>query len=438
MQRRAQELSQVIQGENLQQSGLVEQCLEGLQTAMEELQVAQEELRQKNEEVLRAQETADMERQRYQELFELMPAAYLVTDLYGTVREANHTAASLLEISCSSLIGKPLVVFVPSLQRRSFRTLLNRLSDIMQVQFLDIKLDTWKKNSFQAEIYVDGVRNFYGQVIALRWLVIDVTARKQAELHLREVQRQNLELREADRLKDEFMRMVSHELRTPMNAILGFSELLLQRFSRSPDSQNLMMVQSISRNSRHLLRLIEELLDFSRLQTYQLRLNLDGFDLTELLQSTAAELHSLSEQKDLAFHLILPTEPLMVFNDRSRLHQVIVNLVANAIKFTHEGSVTVELVELPEGRVAIGVRDTGIGIAPEHQAQIFQDFWQVDQSSTRRYPGTGLGLAISRRLVALMRGSLTVESEPGQGSLFRIELPRTVPLEASLPSESFH
>lgn len=274
-------------------------------------------------------------------------------------------------------------------------------------------------------------------MVALRWLIIDATDRKQSEKRLQEVQMQNLELREVDRLKDEFMRTVSHELRTPMTAILGFSELLRQRFVQSPDPQTTMMIECITRNSRHLLQLVEEILDFSKLQEQQLQLCLEEFDLTELLQATTSELQSLAAQKNLAFNLILPSENVMVVNDRLRLRQVVINLISNAIKFTHEGGITIELLELPEGRIAVSVRDTGIGIAPEHQAQIFQEFWQVDQSTSRCYQGTGLGLSISKQLITLMQGSLSVESESGQGTLFRVEMPCCMAIEQSQTSKSF-
>ncbi len=127
----------------------------------------------------------------------------------------------------------------------------------------------------------------------------------------------------------------------------------------------------------------------------------------------------------------------MVVNDRLRLRQVVINLISNAIKFTHEGGITIELLELPEGRIAVSVRDTGIGIAPEHQAQIFQEFWQVDQSTSRCYQGTGLGLSISKRLITLMQGSLSVESESGQGTLFRVEMPCCMAIEQSQTSKFF-
>ncbi|MEP0909505.1 PAS domain-containing sensor histidine kinase [Leptolyngbya sp. GB1-A1] len=437
MQQRTEELSYAIQNESLQQRTLILECLEVLRSAMEELQVAQEELRQQNDELLQAQEVVQAERQRYQTLFEFTPAAYLVTDLYGTVREANQIAALLLQIPQHFLVGKPLTVFVPSLQHRSFRTLLNQLPSLLQPQAFELELETWKKNSFHADIQVDVVRNSCQQVVALRWLIIDATDRKQSEKRLQEVQMQNLELREVDRLKDEFMRTVSHELRTPMTAILGFSELLRQRFVQSPDPQTTMMIECITRNSRHLLQLVEEILDFSKLQEQQLQLCLEEFDLTELLQATTSELQSLAAQKNLAFNLILPSENVMVVNDRLRLRQVVINLISNAIKFTHEGGITIELLELPEGRIAVSVRDTGIGIAPEHQAQIFQEFWQVDQSTSRCYQGTGLGLSISKQLITLMQGSLSVESESGQGTLFRVEMPCCMAIEQSQTSKSF-
>ncbi|MBD2461308.1 PAS domain-containing protein [Oscillatoria sp. FACHB-1407] len=409
------------------QPDLVISCLHELQTALEELQTAEEELRQQNEQLLIAQQLAEAEQHRYQELFEFAPDGYLVTDIYGTICEANRVAASVLNICKQDLIGKNLVSVVPEEDQRSFCMLLNQLPSINRVQEWEIKLLSQDQGLFDAALTIETVRDERGHAIALRWLLRDITARKQADEQLRQMQLQNLQLLEADRLKNQFIAMLSHELRTPMNAILGFSQLLFRQFHQGADPQVVHMVERIVSNGRHLLTLIEEMLDISRLKVNHLELCPSSFDLVELVKSTMHELQSLAKQKELSLQVSLPTNAsIPVVNDRTRLHQVLINLMSNAIKFTNIGGVFVEVFELPEGRVAIAVHDTGIGIDPKHQKLIFQEFWQVNQTLTRQHNGTGLGLPITQALVKLMHGSIALESEVGVGSTFRVELPRNV------------
>ncbi|MBL1173727.1 MAG: PAS domain-containing protein [Pantanalinema sp. GBBB05] len=408
------------------QPQIVINCLEELQIALEELRIAEEELRQQNEELLITQQRAESEQKRYQELFEFAPDGYLVTDCSGNIQEANRVAARLLNIRRQHLIRKPLVSFVVEEQRRSFRQLLNQIPTMHRVQDWEVQLCGREDQPFIAALTVETVQDQQEQTIGLRWLVRDISARKQTEECLRQVQLQNLELQEADRLKNQFLAMVSHELRTPMNAILGFSEVLLRRFHHQQDLQYAGMLERIFRNGKHLLTLIEDLLDVSKIQAEQLELHLEPFNLAELIASTIDDLRSLADQKALALQLCLPDSEIAVVNDRLRMQQVLINLLSNAIKFTPAGSVKIEVLELPEGRLAIAVSDTGIGIASTNQSQIFQKFWQVNQSTTRQHGGTGLGLAISKALIELMQGSISVESQLGEGTTFRIEIPRCI------------
>ncbi len=243
-----------------------------------------------------------------------------------------------------------------------------------------------------------------------------------------QIQLQNLQLIEAARLKSQFLAMMSHELRTPLNAILGFSQLL-QRPNKDPlPPKQAEMVQRIHSNGKHLLEMINEILDLSKIEVGRLDLNPAPFNLLEVINSTLEEVHSLLEEKNLhlvsRIHLTQPE----VFNDAGRVRQVLVNLLSNAIKFTDCGQVEIEVQELGSDRLAISIRDTGIGIAASELEHIFEAFRQVNQTTTRRHLGTGLGLAITDSLVKMMSGTIAVESQVGQGSTFRIELPRSVPM----------
>ncbi|NEP12320.1 MAG: GAF domain-containing protein [Symploca sp. SIO2C1] len=242
---------------------------------------------------------------------------------------------------------------------------------------------------------------------------------------------QNLQLLEAARLKSQFLATMSHELRTPMNAVIGFSQLLLRQRQSSLAPQQVDMVERILNNGKNLLTLINEILDLSKIEAGRLELKLETFNLVKLLRATLGELRSLADQKHLELDIQADLQNPNVSNDSVRLRQILVNLLSNAIKFTECGKVQVKVKEISSDRLVIIVKDTGIGIAQNDLEHIFEEFRQIDQTTTRKYSGTGLGLAITESLVQLMNGKITVESEIGQGSTFHIELPREVPADAA-------
>ena len=256
----------------------------------------------------------------------------------------------------------------------------------------------------------------------------EMLAQKNQELEKQrhQLQLNNLQLMEAARLKSQFLATMSHELRTPMNAVIGFSQLLLRQRHHPLTSQQADMMQRILSNGKHLLTLINEILDLSKIEAGRLELKLETFDVKKLIRATVDELRSLADEKQLALVVHDNLHNPNMISDSVRLRQIMVNLLSNAIKFTERGSVEVNVKELSSARLAITVKDTGIGIAQNELQHIFEEFRQIDQTTTRKYPGTGLGLAITKSLVQLMQGVITVESQLGQGSTFSIELPRTV------------
>ncbi len=256
----------------------------------------------------------------------------------------------------------------------------------------------------------------------------ELLIRQQAELENqgRRIQQQKLQLLEAAKLKSHFLGTMSHELRTPMNAIIGFSQLLLRQHKQLLTPQQTDMVGRILNNGKNLLVLINDILDLSKIESGHTELETEEFDLAHLVMDAALEFGNQATDKNVAMSVSLCLQHQFIVNDKLRLRQVLVNLISNAVKFTHRGSICIEVRELNGDRLIITVRDTGIGICETDLPHIFDKFRQADQSTTRQYPGTGLGLAISASLVKMIGGTITAESQLEKGSTFRVEFPRKV------------
>jgi signal transduction histidine kinase len=239
-----------------------------------------------------------------------------------------------------------------------------------------------------------------------------------------QIKLQNVKLQEAYHLKSEFLATMSHELRTPMNAIMGFSQLLLRQYPDPLSQQQNNLVTRIFNNSKSLLEMINEMLDFSKIEAGKLESNPEQLDLNNLIDLTVEELRSLAAQKQLNLITEINLIDNCLFQDYKFIKRTLTNLLSNAIKFTEEGEVRVKAWEIDATKIAIAVSDTGIGIAPEDRDTIFQAFRQVDQSFTRQHSGTGLGLAITQSLVKMMGGKISLDSNLGQGSTFTVEIPR--------------
>lgn len=261
---------------------------------------------------------------------------------------------------------------------------------------------------------------------------------KELEKQQRHIKLQNIKLLEAARLKSQFIATMSHELRTPMNAIIGFSQLLLRQVKDVLKPQQVQMLERILSNGKTLLELINDILDLSKMEAGRLELRLEKCNLNLTISNTVEELRSLAEEKQIELTFISQLKNPFITNDSNRIRQVIVNLLSNAIKFTEQGSVKVFVSDgESDDEIKISVQDTGIGMTEEHKQQIFEAFRQVDQSLTRKYQGTGLGLAITDSLVELMGGNIVVYSKLNHGSRFEIKLPRHVVENENTSPRSF-
>jgi signal transduction histidine kinase/DNA-binding response OmpR family regulator len=243
----------------------------------------------------------------------------------------------------------------------------------------------------------------------------------------------------ASREKSDFLARMSHELRTPMNAIIGITEMLMEDAAEAGDGEQTEPLRRIHRAGTHLLALINDILDLSKIEAGKMELHNTRFALSGLMEEAVTLARPLAERNRNTLTVRCPAELGTMVADIVRVRQIVLNLLSNACKFTEDGAVTLDVAPSSvQGRdgVLISVTDTGIGMAPEQLGRLFQDFMQADSSTTRKYGGTGLGLAISQRFCRMMGGSITVESEPGRGSTFHAWLPRVADgVEPSADSE---
>ncbi len=234
------------------------------------------------------------------------------------------------------------------------------------------------------------------------------------------------EAERAARVKSDFITNISHEFRTPLNAVLGYCEILQYELKKMNRPDFLEDLKAIESSGRHLLELLNDVLDFSKIQVGKMDVNLETFKVIQLAEEVMATIRPLAGKNRNTISVTYQGFVNTMFSDPKRVRQVLLNLLSNACKFTEAGSVTLKVSNQTEKDcewVTFAVTDTGIGVKPEMVPQLFQEFTQADSSTSRKYGGTGLGLAISRRLCQMLGGNITVESEPGKGSVFTVKLP---------------
>jgi len=241
------------------------------------------------------------------------------------------------------------------------------------------------------------------------------------------LRRSHFEIERASTAKSQFLANMSHEFRTPLNAILGYTSMLLKGVTGELTAHQRRNLERVDSNAHHLLAIINDILDISRIEAGKMPLTLTTFDLKDLVAEVLAEVEPIIARSQLAVTSQLAADVPQLKTDRQKVKQIVINFLTNAIKFTPRGSVEVRAGSMPDGdQIAIAVADTGIGISAEDRERIFEDFRQADNSPTREYMGAGLGLAICRRLAGMLDGAITLESEIGRGSTFTLVVPREV------------
>ena len=262
-----------------------------------------------------------------------------------------------------------------------------------------------------------------GEIIEILSVGNDLTDRKIAEDLLKRTLEELTEAKEkaesADRLKSVFLATMSHELRTPLNSIIGFTGVLLQGLAGKLNDEQKKQLGMVQKSANHLLSLINDVLDLSKIEAGQLIIQLKSFNLIKAINKVISILMPMVLKKGLIIKTEFDMEKCEINNDERRMEQILLNLLNNSIKFTEKGEITI-ICKKKNTDIMIAVKDTGIGISNEDKNKLFKPFHQLNSSTVKKYEGTGLGLSITKKLVEMMKGEIIVESEIGRGSTFTI------------------
>ncbi len=364
-------------------------------------------------------------------VLEHMGDAVLVLDDERRIVDANPAALRLIGRPISEVMGLMVSDLLPGQER-----LIARFRDLSTVA-TEISVDRGRGQE-RYDLRISPVSDRRGRVTGRVIVLRDIGAQKRFEAELQQAKE---DAEAASRAKSVFLANMSHELRTPLNAIIGYSEMVEEELVGSERDDLLPDLRKITGSGRHLLALISDLLDLSKIEAGKMELELDWVELLPLLLEVAATVEPLLHQRGNSLELRIAPDLGALHADPTRLRQVLLNLLSNAVKFTEDGTVTLrarrddgqpttddgeDVVVVHLSSVVFEVCDTGIGISAEQLERLFQPFTQADASTTRRYGGTGLGLAISRHFCRMMGGDIVATSVLGQGSTFTVRLPAGV------------
>jgi len=376
-----------------------------------------------NTERRRAEDALRESEEQNRLLFAESPDAVLLLDVTGTVVQMNRAFELLTGYTSDRVIGRTLDVIgiiAPSQVGQLAVAIAQHLQVNSSFAAVDLRLSQSSGKFCDVGMRVFGlqIQGHPHYLLTMR----DITSEKKAEEMLRTA---NTELARAARAKDEFLANMSHELRTPLNAILVFSELLLEEIHGPITEQQQSALRNIDTSGHHLLSLINDILDLSKVEAGRLELQIEPLSVVEMCQASLMFVREIALKKQLRLDLTMNDEMAEIEADGKRLKQMLVNLLSNAVKFTPAGGhVRLDVNINPKaGVIHFAVQDTGIGISSEDVSLLFQPFRQLDSRLSRQHEGTGLGLALVRRLAELHGGSVSVESEPDHGSRFIIALP---------------
>ncbi|HLL46259.1 MAG TPA: ATP-binding protein [Longimicrobiaceae bacterium] len=410
-----------------------------------DLKRAATELEQQFKRMRQAEVKSRRERDRLNLILENVGDPILVTDEDSNIILTNHQAERLFESPADA--PRQQEVRTNDTRFSSFISDFALSPDTARVEQLMLA-DPDAHREIPVEVVSGKILNERGEMTAIVSIVHDLTkavenerlaleltalnegledrvasATGELEERNRQLEWQSRELERAYQLKSEFLASMSHELRTPINALLGYTSLMRDRIYGDITKRQGEALDRMFAASQHLLELVNDVLDLAKIEAGKMPVHLEQVDVAALIQELSATVEPMVRHKELEYRVELAPDLPVLETDRTKVKQILLNLLSNAVKFTHEGEIRVAARLVDDGGVEVEVGDTGIGIDPDGLESIFDDFRQVDQSSTREYGGTGLGLSITRKLLDLLGGSVRVESELGKGSVFTVRLP---------------
>lgn len=416
-----------LKKEKIKQKELLNMALlsrEEMTKVVEDLMIHQMELEIQNENLSNLHLELEKSRNKFLTLYENAPTGYISFNLNGIVREINRAAVRLFGKNKSEVISKPFTLFI---HRKSHDVFFNSLKRAKETG-LKIKEALLTKNNktiiFEVFYLNDSEEEQYLSALT------DISQLKETE---KELQKARKKADAANHAKSLFLANMSHEIRNPLNEILGAIELI-EAEEKNPDQ--LKLFEIVKTSSDMLIDLLDDLLDISKIEAGKLILNKTNFDLPGLVQKISALYRISCEKKNI--ELIVTNhldEPFIVNSDKKRIRQILNNLLSNAVKFTETGTIKIELSKGEAAEtVNITVSDSGIGIKKEEVHKLFSDFYRSEKNISENQTGTGLGLSITRKLIRLLKGTITVSSDFGKGSVFRVTLPlRKIDCEQQLP-----
>lgn len=415
---------------------------EAMQKIVHQLQVHQIELEMQNEELRRTQLQLETARLRYFDLYDLAPVGYCTLSEHGLILEANLMAAKMFDSSRSDLVNKPISSFIFKADQDIYYLHRKQLIASGEPQSYELRI----LNSSRVPVWIHVTATYERDadgVPLLRKVMTDITARKESEAALREseeraqleqtrlnqilhnytakLERATVVAEKANLAKSDFLSSMSHELRTPLGAILGFAQLI-DSDTPPPTLEQKRNVDQILQAGWYLLDLINEILDLALIESGKLSISLESLALAEVMRDCQTMIEPQSEKYKIHVNFPEFKFPYFVHADRTRLKQILINLMSNAIKYNKpNGTVIINCIQKPNERIRICVEDSGEGLTPDQIAQLFQPFNRLGQEHNSK-EGTGIGLVMTKRLIELMGGEIGLESTPGQGSIFWVEI----------------